>query len=497
MTVAYNIFYTQVPIMASFHLITRYNELMQNELVSSSQLQSYQHARQSRDARFDGLFFVAVKTTGIYCRPICPATTPKEKNIEYFTHAHQAVKAGYRPCLRCHPDSAPGSPLWKGVSSSLERAKKLIDEGALDTGSMSDLSDRLGITERYLRKLFDKHLGISPKAYALFRQCEFAKNLLHQTTLPITEIALASGFNSVRRFNDCFKKQLSLTPSQIRKSNKVPSNTIQLKLYYRPPYDWQHLQQFFATRMIDGLEWTDKNSYGRTFLFEGISSENDSPMQCKGHFTAQHNPNKHRFDVTIEIDNIAHLKMVVNTIRRILDLDTDSKTVEQCLRHSGFINYKKGLRLPGTWSLLEAGIRAILGQQISVVAALNLVKSVIDELGEKTSNGKVYFPTAKALADADFEFIKMPGKRKETLTNLAKHFLHSSSAKNPESWLTLKGIGPWTIDYAKMRGLSDPDIYLGGDLGVKKVMDKPNLSIDPTKATPFRSYLTFQLWHKL
>ncbi len=487
--------------MASFHLITRYNGVMQNKSVISSQLQSYQHARHSRDARFDGLFFVAVKTTGIYCRPICPATTPKEKNIEYFAHAHLAVKAGYRPCLRCHPDSAPGSPLWKGVSTSLERAKQLIDEGALDNDTMNHLANRLGISDRYLRKIFDKHLGLSPKAYALFRQCEFAKNLLHQTSLPITEIALASGFNSVRRFNDCFKKQLSLTPSQVRKSTKAPSNHIQLKLYYRPPYDWQHLQQFYAARLIEGLEWTEENSYGRTFFFEDCLEDNTSKkttqINCKGHFTAHHNHTKHRFDVTIVIDDISHLKSVVNNIRRILDLDTDSSTIEQCLNSSGFHNHTKGLRLPGTWSLLEAGIRAILGQQISVVAACNLVKSVINELGEKTTDGKIYFPSVQALANTDYSFIKMPGKRKETLRSLANHFIHSESANNPDTWLDLKGVGPWTIDYAKMRGLSDPDIYLIGDLGVKKAMDTLGLKLDPAKASPFRSYLTFQLWNKL
>ncbi|MEE9444128.1 MAG: AlkA N-terminal domain-containing protein, partial [Cocleimonas sp.] len=272
-------------------------------------------------------------------------------------------------------------------------------------------------------------------------------------------------------------------------------------LYYRPPYDWQHLQQFYAARLIEGLEWTEENSYGRTFFFEDNLEDNTSKkntqINCKGHFTAHHNHDKHRFDVTIVIDDISHLKSVVNNIRRILDLDTDSNTIEQCLNSSGFHNHTKGLRLPGTWSLLEAGIRAILGQQISVVAACNLVKSVINELGEKTTDGKIYFPSVQALANTDYSFIKMPGKRKETLRSLANHFIHSESANNPDTWLDLKGVGPWTIDYAKMRGLSDPDIYLIGDLGVKKAMDTLGLKLDPAKASPFRSYLTFQLWNKL
>jgi len=451
----------------------------------------YRQAYLSRDARFDGTFFLGVKTTGIYCRPICPAKSPKAENVEYFDYAHLATKAGYRPCLRCHPDSAPGSPSWNGVSTTLKRAKRLIDDGALEQTSLEELSARLGISSRYLRQLFDKHLGISPKAYALFKQCEFAKSLLHQTKLPITDIAYASGFKSIRRFNDCFKKQFLLNPTDVRKNQEFINSKIELKLYFRPPYHWQHIQAFYSARLIEGLEWTDENSYGRTFKWGNNTEE------CKGRFTATYNKEKHRFDVTIEIDKAHQLKAVVNNIRRILDLDTDSKTIEQCLEYNGFTELLKGLRLPGTWSVFEAGIRAILGQQISVVAARNLVKSVTNELGEKTNGNKVYFPSCKSMAESDFDFLKIPGKRKQTLNNLAQHFLNTDCLTEPDTWLALKGIGPWTIDYAKMRGLSDPDIYLGGDLGVKKAMEKTGLTINPENAAPFRSYLTFQLWNLL
>ncbi len=462
--------------------------------------EKYRSARHSRDARFDGHFFVAVKTTGIYCRPICPANTPKEENIEYYLHAHLAAAAGYRPCLRCHPDSAPDSPLWKGVSTTLERAKRLIDNGVLTHGSLLDLADKLGIGDRYLRQLFDKHLGISPKSYALFKQCEFAKQLLHQTTLSITEIALASGFNSVRRFNDCFKKQLSLTPTQVRKSQKKVSNVLSLKLYYRPPYNWHHIQHFFEARLIEKLEWCDEKSYGRTFTWRA------NQEQCKGWFSAVHNPKHHRFDVSLEIDKLILLKPVINNIRRILDCDTDTHTIEQSLKSNGLNKLEEGLRLPGTWSVFEAGIRAILGQQISVGAARNLVKSVIYTLGEE-HDGKVYFPTFERMAKSDLDFIKMPGKRKDSIRSLAKYFMNADSPAgndnphDPDNWLAIKGIGPWTVDYAKMRGLSDPDIFLGGDLGVKKgvikAIEKSGTTINPEDAAPFRSYLTFQLWNLL
>lgn len=200
-----------------------------------------QKARLSRDPRFDGKFFTAVKTTKIYCLPICPATTPKEKNVTYFATAVEAANAGYRPCLRCRPDSAPGSPAWKGVNTTLEKAIKLINDGALQDSSLEELANQLGIGDRYLRQLFKKNLGISPKGYALYQQCLFAKQLLHQTNLPIIQIALASGFNSVRRFNDCFQSQLSLTPSEIRKSGGAKSKALKLQLYYRPPYDWSFI----------------------------------------------------------------------------------------------------------------------------------------------------------------------------------------------------------------------------------------------------------------
>lgn len=193
-----------------------------------------QKARVARDPRFDGKFFTAVKTTGVYCRPICPATTPKEENVLYFSSAVAAANAGYRPCLRCRPDSAPGSPAWKGVNTTLDRAIRLIGEGILQDNSLSMLAEKLGISDRYLRQLFEKHLGISPKAYALYQQCLFAKQLLHQTKLSITHIALASGFNSVRRFNGCFQSHLNLTPSQIRKSGGTKPKGLQLQLYYRP-----------------------------------------------------------------------------------------------------------------------------------------------------------------------------------------------------------------------------------------------------------------------
>jgi len=447
-----------------------------------------QKARLSRDARFDGIFFVAVKTTGIYCRLICPATTPKEKNVSYFFSAIEAANAGYRPCLRCRPDSAPGSPAWKGTDTTLERAIRLIDEGALQSGSVQDLAERLGISDRYLRQLFEKHLSVSPKTFALYQQCLFAKQLLHQTQLSVTQVALASGFNSLRRFNDCFKTHMSLTPLRVRKSGQTQSNALQLKLYYRPPYHWLSMQRFLMARFIPNLEWVDAQSYGRTFEWSGYV----------GQFTAQHVENKNRFDVTMEVDDIAPLKPIVNNIRRILDLNADIEAIEynlQPLCHAN-IAFKTGIRLPGTWNMFEAGIRAILGQQVSVVAARQLVTHLIETLGEPRGNKRL-FPSPQAIAESDLGFLKMPGSRKQTLHNLAQHYIHHENPDDPNQWLPLKGIGHWTVNYARLRGLSDPDIYLDGDLGVKRAIEKFADDFNPDLASPWRSYLTLQLWNQL
>ena len=341
--------------------------------------------------------------------------------------------------------------------------------------------------ERYLRQLFKKHLGVSPKAYALYQQCLFAKQLLHQTSLSITQVALASGFNSIRRFNDCFQSQLNLTPSEVRKLGKTKPNSLQLQLCYRPPYDWSSMQRFLSARAIPSLEWCNEQSYGRTFEW----------LECVGNFTAQHVEHENRFDVAIELSDVTHLKPIVNNIRRILDLDVEIQAVEQNLKqHFPEVTFQPGLRLPGIWNMFEAGIRAILGQQISVVAAHDLVARLVDALG-LDNEGKRLFPSPQSIVANDLSCLKIPASRKKTLQNLAQHYTNHDNPNDPQKWLKLKGIGPWTVDYAKLRGLSDPDIYLDGDLGVKKAVKNLAQHFNPDLASPWRSYLTLQLWSKL
>lgn len=442
-------------------------------------------ARLARDARFDGKFFIAVTSTGIYCRPICPVTSPKESNVRYFATAVAAAGAGFRPCLRCRPDSAPHSPVWNGVDTTLKRALELIDNGWLQDHNLPALAARLGVGDRYLRRLFQTHIGVSPKAYALYQQCLFAKQLLHQTQLPIHRIAVAAGFNSVRRFNDCFQQQLQLTPTQVRKQPGGDSQVLTLFQHYRPPYLWPQVQRFLAARCINGLDWCDDHSYGRTF--HGKSG--------RGWFTAKHEVDKNRFHIRIALSDLSDLRPVVGQIRRLLDLDVDVTAVDAVLRPCLPDNLapQAGLRLPGLWSMYEAGVRAVLGQQVSVVAAKKMLATVISELGDQQGEHR-YFPTPAALAASDLAFLKMPAARRTTLRTLAQHYVTHPNPDDPQAWLALKGIGPWTVNYAKLRGLSDPDVFMGGDLGVKKVLAEHALRLDTERAAPWRSYLTLHLW---
>ncbi len=449
-------------------------------------------ARLARDPRFDGRFFVAVKTTGIYCRPICPAPAPKEKNVRYFDSAVAAANQGFRPCLRCRPDSAPASFAWKGTDTTLERALKLIDNGALLEGSVERLSERLGIGPRYLNKLFQAKLGTSPKQYALYQQLLFAKSLLQQTSMPVTEIALAAGFGSVRRFNDCFVRSLQLTPTALRRQSGGKTATgLTLLLSYRPPYAWSALRDFLQARLIPGLEWCSEHSYGRTFRWPQADG-----AFLEGYFTARHRPERCGFSVTLELSRPGSLLPIIRNIRRLLDLDADIALIEEQLKLLPGLGDRiiPGLRLPGIWDPFEAGVRAVLGQQVSVAAARGLVTQVVDQVGPSLGEHRL-FPTPAELAEADLGFLKMPGRRRDTLTRLAEHCVQAGVDSDPDGWEALPGIGPWTVRYARMRGLSDSDIWLGSDLGVKRALEREGLTLEPSQASPWQSYLTFQLWN--
>ncbi|MFM2662734.1 AlkA N-terminal domain-containing protein [Vibrio chagasii] len=439
-------------------------------------------ARYARDARFDGMFFTAVKTTGIFCRPICPATPPKEENVEYFSHQAQALKAGYRPCLRCRPDSAPFSPAWKGVETTFLRAMQLIDNGALGSGSITDLAERLGISDRYLRTLFDTYIGVSPKQYSLYSQLMFAKQLLHTSSMSITDVGFASGFNSTSRFNDAFQKELKLSPSQIRRAKPDDSLSNHVQLTFHGPLDWSHLLDFYRRRMIEGIEEVGEDYYQRTVKVNG----------SKGWFKATL-VKDNSLDIEFELDDINQLRSLIAHIRRMFDLDVDIAKVEAFFATIDTnLVARSGIRIPGVWSAWEAGVRAILGQQVSVTAAIGQLNLLVRELSG--ADEETYFPTPKQIAEADLSFLRMPGSRKETLKRFAEYMV-DNQAEHPSKWIDLKGIGPWTIQYALLRGLSEPNHLLVGDLVVKKFIEhRPAINIE--SVSPWGSYATFHCWNQ-
>lgn len=451
-------------------------------MVRNELRKTYQAARMARDARFDGLFYIAVKTTGIFCRPICPATSPKEENIDYYHNREQALLAGFRPCLRCRPDSAPGSFAWKGIETTVERGLKLLREHP--NLSITDISAKLGISDRYLHRLLKQHFGISAKQYQLYSQVLFAKQLLHQSNLSVEDVAVSVGFNSSRRLQAQIKRVTGLTPKQIR-SRIAPLNEdkITLTLSYRPPYDWAMLRDFLAARAIEPVEIVNETSYSRHFdLFE---------EDIHGYFTATHQPEKHAFKVAIQLNKPQALQPIVNNIRRILDLDAHPLAIANGLENTG-LNKKHitdGLRLPGVWSAFEAGCRAIIGQQISVKAAIKQLQRIVDHVSHET--GIIRFPTPEVFRELDPNILRMPLARKETLKRFAQCFCENPQP-SMDDLLAIKGIGPWTVNYIRLRGLSEPDLLLSNDLIVANQLKI--FQITPEAASPWQSYLTLQLW---
>lgn len=474
-------------------------------------------ARYSRDPRFDGLFFTAVKTTGIYCRPICPARAPKEENVVYYETAVAAAQAGYRPCLRCRPEAAPGTPAWRGTETTVSRALGMIRAGSLNEGSLEDLSDRLGITSRYLRQLFTQHLGVSPVAFAQTTRTHFAAQLLEQTRLPITQIALASGFGSIRRFNHVFKETYGKAPRDFKKSLVRDEDTQQaqtsctLKLRYRPPYDWESALAFLSMRCIPGVEWVADKIYTRSFLLG----------ETKGYFSIRHLINDHAFQLTVSANRMDDLMEITARVRRILDLDANPAAIEDVLKGDAImaplLERFPGTRLPGAWEPFEFSVRAILGQQISVKAATTIAGRIATRYGETCTNSPMseithYFPTPSQLATQDFEGIGLTRTRTKTLMGMVqavhKGELTLEVGKSLDDFVkaftALPGIGPWTAQYVAMRGLSEPDAFPESDLGIIKALSPTEERISPKEVKvlakawqPWRGYAAILLWRSL
>jgi AraC family transcriptional regulator of adaptative response / DNA-3-methyladenine glycosylase II len=475
-------------------------------------------AIRTRDARFDGRLFTAVLTTGIYCRPICPARCPKLENVVFYPTAAAAQEAGFRPCLRCRPESSPDLAAWRGTSNTVSRALALIAEGALDgdEGDVDSLALRLGIGERQLRRLFKQHLGASPIAVAQTRRVLFAKQLIHETRMSMTDVSMAAGFSSLRRFNDTFHRLYARPPSVLRRQSASTaagaSAGITLRLSYRAPYDWPAVIGFLAARAIAGVEVVEPDRYRRTIDLDGY------------HGTIEVTPvaGRDALAATIRFPNVRSLPAIVARIRRVFDLAADVGTIAAQLAEDAtlapLVTARPGLRVPGAWDGFELAVRAVLGQQITVTAARQLAGKLVAAYGEPldpaaegdASRLTTVFPRPERLAAANLASLGMPRSRAATLSALA-----AGAAADPRLFhaghdldgtvarlRALPGIGEWTAQYIAMRALREPDAFPAADIGLLRAMTAAD-GTRPTPAAlieraeawrPWRAYAAQHLW---
>ena len=470
-------------------------------------------ALQSRDARFDGLLFVGT-STGIYCRPVCPARTAKPEHCRFFGSAAAAQEAGFRPCLRCRPETAPDMASWRGTSNTVSRALALIADGALDADNagVEMLAERLGIGERHLRRLFVQHLGASPAAVAQTRRVLFAKQLIHETRMPMTEVALAAGFGSIRRFNEIFRKLFHRPPSALRrKASASQEPGVTLRLRYRPPYDWEAMLAFLRTRAIAGIEVVENGSYLRTVGMDGAT----------GSVQVRHLPDRQSLGVTIRFPRVQSLPAIIARVRRVFDLGADIETIDAHLSLdpllAPFVAQRPGLRAPGGWDGFELAVRAILGQQVTVSAARRLAGQLVANHGERVSNDLAsderlthVFPEALRIARAESIKVGMPEARRSALKELAEAAAADPNLFRPFGTIeeaigrlrTIRGVGEWAAQYIALRALRETDAFPAADIGLLRgaeVVDGAKPSVDELLRRaeswrPWRAYAAQHLW---
>lgn len=471
---------------------------------------------QARDARFDGRLFVGVRSTGIYCRPVCPARTPKAEHCLFFASAAAAQAAGFRPCLRCRPETAPEHGAWQGTASTVRRGLQLIAAGALDgsEANVAGLAERLGVGERHLRRLFERHLGATPVAVAQTRRIAFAKQLIHETRLPMSEVALASGFGSVRRFNETFRALFDRPPSALRRaaSASLPEGSastvgVALRLRYRPPYDWAGLLAFFRARAIAGVECVEEARYLRSF-------EEDGEL---GSVEVRHLPEAHGLLVCVRTQKVALLSRILNRVGRLFDVASDVSQIGAHLALdpllAPLVAARPGLRVPGAWSGFELAVRAVLGQQVSVAAARKLGERLVQLCGAPARLGPPLthaFPTPERLAAADLSRLGVPLARAQALAALARAALADAALFEPRGsteetvarLCAVRGIGDWTAHYIALRAARDPDAFPAADRGIQRGMQQHDGGPWPAEALtrraerwrPWRAYAAQHLW---
>ena len=463
-------------------------------------------ARQSRDARFDGRFFIGVTTTRVYCRPICPARAPKDEHVRYFPTAAAAEAAGFRPCLRCRPDAAPGTPAWLGTLGLVSRALRLVSEGALDRSGVERLAERLGVTARHLRRLFLQHLGATPLEVALTRRVHFAKKLLDETNLPLREVAFASGFGSLRRLNGQIRRTYERTPTELRRRVRphvvADPECYRLRLAFRPPYDWDAALAFLGARATPGVESVEGSRYRRTITVEGKAGSIDVSRPEPGS----------ALGLEVRFPDPRALLFIVERVRRVFDLGADPAVIEEHLRTDPLLREAwarhRGIRVPGAWDGFELAVRAILGQQISVRAATTIAGRVASMFGAPLPHGSDLgrlFPSPAQLANAPLEEAGVVTVRAEAIRSLARRVANGTiafawgadSGAAAAALTALPGIGDWTAGYVAMRALGEPDAFPSGDLVLRRMAgDLTARELDRRSQAwrPWRAYAVMLLW---
>ena len=482
-------------------------------------------AVKSRDRRFDGVFYTGVTSTGIYCRPSCPALTPAKKNVTFHRTAAAAQAAGFRACKRCLPDATPGSPDWDVAADTAGRAMRLISDGVVEREGVDGLAALVGYTPRHLHRLLSRELGAGPLALARARRAHNARVLIETTPMTFADVAFAAGFASVRQFNDTIREVYAGTPSELRsrprspglRSDQVGSGSIELRLPVRAPYAGHELLRFLAAHLVPGVEASGRDWYERTLsLPHGHGSVRlVFPLDGEVAGTTY-------VRCRLRVEDLRDVGSAVERCRRLLDADSDPMAVDDVLSEdptmARLVRLRPGLRVPGAVDGDEVAIRTVLGQQISLAGAISLGHKLTERFGEparvRTSGARAsadrLFPTAATLAEAHPDELPMPRARGRALVALS-HALASGEIRLDRSCprdevrtrlLALPGIGPWTADYVSMRALGDPDVFLPTDVAVKRVLrlrgDDPSRAHQISERwRPWRSYALMHLWATL
>jgi AraC family transcriptional regulator of adaptative response / DNA-3-methyladenine glycosylase II len=464
----------------------------------------YYEAILTRDYRFDGKFFAGSKNTRIYCRPICPAK-PKRENVQFFKSAIEAERAGYRPCIRCRPESAPLSPAWLGKTEIVRRGLNILLGPDFYEYDNNSFAYSLGVSSRHLRRLFKEETGKTAKQIADNNRLDFARKLITETSLPISTIAHSSGFLSIRRFNDAVKKRFSRSPSALRKSkpaNYDRNTGITLELFYRPPFSWDDHLGFYISHNIVGVEVIKKNTYSRCFKY----------LDAIGYVKISQVPDKPALLVKVISEDMKCLYPLAQNIRQMFDLNADPVVVANILEKSKCISHMvrkyPGLRLSRFWDPFEGAVCTILGQLVSLARARNMVAKLVAEYGETVTNPESgeemkLFPTAETLSEASLQNIGTTRTRAGAIIELSKMVINGEASLNGvndyekyrKTIISIAGIGPWTAEYIALRALGEPDAFPCEDLVLKQQLRKYS-DIHPEEFAPYRSYLAAYLWNE-